>query len=206
MQHVTGNTVLSISWFWSLSVQAMICPHSSGGTDGTWTRKPLPTARWLSTSPESRKGTLTSDIILLYFLKIVPPWSSCHLVLNLFRDSFNVVVLTILLCKIPFVLDPLSAEGVMRTMTTEKLLKGMPVLQTQIDTLLEFDVRLFSDSLTVFFLRFSSCWSKSHCPVPPPLRFTPRSWTTGSSMLHSCFSSRTWSNCLHPTTMESSTY
>lgn len=30
----------------------------------------------------------------------------------------------------------------MRTMTTEKLLKGMPVLQTQIDTLLEFDVRL----------------------------------------------------------------
>lgn len=37
-------------------------------------------------------------------------------------------------------LYPLSAEGVMRTMTTEKLLKGMPVLQTQIDTLLEFDV------------------------------------------------------------------
>lgn len=28
----------------------------------------------------------------------------------------------------------------MRTMTTEKLLKAMPVLQTQIDTLLEFDV------------------------------------------------------------------
>ncbi|XP_069370794.1 clathrin coat assembly protein AP180-like isoform X4 [Paralichthys olivaceus] len=33
-----------------------------------------------------------------------------------------------------------GAEGVMRTMTTEKLLKGMPVLQTQIDTLMEFDV------------------------------------------------------------------
>uniref|UniRef100_A0A671X0G4 Clathrin coat assembly protein AP180 n=1 Tax=Sparus aurata TaxID=8175 RepID=A0A671X0G4_SPAAU len=33
-----------------------------------------------------------------------------------------------------------GAEGVMRTMTTEKLLKGMPVLQTLIDTLLEFDV------------------------------------------------------------------
>ncbi|XP_029605200.1 clathrin coat assembly protein AP180 isoform X4 [Salmo trutta] len=33
-----------------------------------------------------------------------------------------------------------GAEGVMRTMTPEKLLKGMPVLQTQIDTLLEFDV------------------------------------------------------------------
>lgn len=38
------------------------------------------------------------------------------------------------------VLRSCSAEGVMRTMTTEKLLKGMPVLQTQIDTLLEFDV------------------------------------------------------------------
>ncbi|XP_070782280.1 clathrin coat assembly protein AP180-like isoform X3 [Enoplosus armatus] len=33
-----------------------------------------------------------------------------------------------------------GADGVMRTMTTEKLLKGMPVLQTQIDTLLEFDI------------------------------------------------------------------
>ncbi|CAL8316647.1 unnamed protein product [Merluccius merluccius] len=33
-----------------------------------------------------------------------------------------------------------GADGVMRNMTTEKLLKGMPVLQTQIDTLLEFDV------------------------------------------------------------------
>ncbi|XP_057678503.1 clathrin coat assembly protein AP180 isoform X6 [Corythoichthys intestinalis] len=33
-----------------------------------------------------------------------------------------------------------GADGVMRTMTTEKLLKGMPVLQTEIDTLLEFDV------------------------------------------------------------------
>ncbi|XP_056283937.1 clathrin coat assembly protein AP180 [Pseudoliparis swirei] len=33
-----------------------------------------------------------------------------------------------------------GAEGAMRTMTTEKLLKGMPVLQTQIDTLLEFDI------------------------------------------------------------------
>lgn len=39
-----------------------------------------------------------------------------------------------------FISCPFSAEGVMRTMTTEKLLKGMPVLQTLIDTLLEFDV------------------------------------------------------------------
>ncbi|XP_048881144.1 clathrin coat assembly protein AP180 isoform X2 [Brienomyrus brachyistius] len=33
-----------------------------------------------------------------------------------------------------------GADGVMRTMTTEKLLKGMPTLQGQIDALLEFDV------------------------------------------------------------------
>ncbi|KAL4657447.1 clathrin coat assembly protein AP180 [Arapaima gigas] len=33
-----------------------------------------------------------------------------------------------------------GAEGVMRTMSTEKLLKGMPTLQGQIDALLEFDV------------------------------------------------------------------
>ncbi|KAM5163834.1 clathrin coat assembly protein AP180 isoform 2-T2 [Mantella aurantiaca] len=33
-----------------------------------------------------------------------------------------------------------GAEGVMRTMVPEKLLKGMPILQGQIDALLEFDV------------------------------------------------------------------
>ncbi|XP_045574270.1 clathrin coat assembly protein AP180 isoform X6 [Salmo salar] len=33
-----------------------------------------------------------------------------------------------------------GAEGVMRTMPVEKLLKGMPTLQSQIDALLEFDV------------------------------------------------------------------
>ncbi|XP_041107138.1 clathrin coat assembly protein AP180 isoform X2 [Polyodon spathula] len=33
-----------------------------------------------------------------------------------------------------------GAEGVMRTMNPEKLLKGMPILQGQIDALLEFDV------------------------------------------------------------------
>eukprot|EP00079_Xenopus_tropicalis_P025109 XP_012818233.1 PREDICTED: clathrin coat assembly protein AP180 isoform X11 [Xenopus tropicalis] len=33
-----------------------------------------------------------------------------------------------------------GAEGVMRTMLPEKLLKGMPILQGQIDALLEFDV------------------------------------------------------------------
>lgn len=60
----------------------------------------------------------------------------------------------LLLCKILSLLCYLSADGVMRTMTTEKLLKGMPVLQTQIDTLLEFDVRLCFDLQT--FSSFSS--------------------------------------------------
>lgn len=32
------------------------------------------------------------------------------------------------------------AEGAMRTMSVEKLLKGMPTLQSQIDALLDFDV------------------------------------------------------------------
>jgi len=34
----------------------------------------------------------------------------------------------------------IRAEGVMRTMAPDKLLKAMPALQTQVDTLLEFDV------------------------------------------------------------------
>ena len=39
----------------------------------------------------------------------------------------------------------LSADGVMRTMTPDKLLKAMPALQTQVDTLLEFDVSIILD-------------------------------------------------------------
>lgn len=98
-----------------------------------------------------------------------------------------------------------SAEGVMRTMTTEKLLKGMPVLQTQIDTLLEFDV---SHTLAWFLHLFYRAMQhrKTGFSSLSPLRFIQRSWTMGSSMLHFCFSSRTWSNCLHPTMTESSTY
>lgn len=34
----------------------------------------------------------------------------------------------------------IRAEGAMRTMTVEKLLKGMPILQSQIDALLDFEV------------------------------------------------------------------
>lgn len=42
------------------------------------------------------------------------------------------------------------ADGVMRTMAPEKLLKSMPILQEQIDALLEFDVCIEVDpALTV---------------------------------------------------------
>ena len=37
------------------------------------------------------------------------------------------------------------ADGVMRTMAPEKLLKSMPILQEQIDALLEFDVCIDTD-------------------------------------------------------------
>lgn len=62
----------------------------------------------------------------------------------------------------------------MRTMTTEKLLKGMPVLQTQIDTLLEFDVSqtlawLYSNRQTKVFpgLQFTSHLFSSFSQVHP---------------------------------------
>lgn len=60
-----------------------------------------------------------------------------------------------------------SAEGVMRTMTTEKLLKGMPVLQTQIDTLLEFDVCLYFDSphLSPNLIISTIKTNTFHCPT-----------------------------------------
>lgn len=40
---------------------------------------------------------------------------------------------------------PCRADGVMRTMAPEKLLKSMPILQEQIDALLEFDVCIEAD-------------------------------------------------------------
>ncbi|XP_075197614.1 clathrin coat assembly protein AP180 [Anomaloglossus baeobatrachus] len=48
--------------------------------------------------------------------------------------SFRVALTILLVSK------EACAEGVMRTMAPEKLLKGMPILQGQIDALLEFDV------------------------------------------------------------------
>lgn len=61
----------------------------------------------------------------------------------------------------------------MRTMTTEKLLKGMPVLQTLIDTLLEFDV---SQTLTLTCHIFSQTRAASQ-----DRSFSPSFLLSGSS-------------------------
>lgn len=50
----------------------------------------------------------------------------------------------------------LSADGVMRTMSPDKLLKGMPTLQGQIDALLEFEVSLLTVIITGCILRWPS--------------------------------------------------
>lgn len=133
------------------SVQAMTCLHSSDGMDDTWMRKPSLTVRWLLISPESRRGT--SNMALG---EVVPIWLSRQLIIKaLAIKQFNFLSLAFMYSYLFYIhwvsfSQSFSAEGVMRTMTTEKLLKGMPVLQTQIDTLLEFDVRCSLD-LYVFW-------------------------------------------------------
>lgn len=62
-----------------------------------------------------------------------------------FRQQFNLgkgreETAWLLICISSF-----RAEGVMRTMAPEKLLKSMPILQEQIDALLEFDVCIEAD-------------------------------------------------------------
>lgn len=44
----------------------------------------------------------------------------------------------------------------MRTMTVEKLLKGMPILQSQIDALLDFEVSHIQISLIIILESFLS--------------------------------------------------
>lgn len=55
------------------------------------------------------------------------------------------------------------ADGVMRTMVPEKLLKSMPILQGQIDALLEFDV-CFSAEMFLASLVFAFLLSQSGSP------------------------------------------
>lgn len=90
----------------------------------------------------------------------------------------------LLLCKILSLLCYLSADGVMRTMTTEKLLKGMPVLQTQIDTLLEFDVRLFFDlhtfpSSSYLFIWMNRTSDSPTCLCPVSSQVHPKELNNG---------------------------
>uniref|UniRef100_A0A669AVC8 Synaptosome associated protein 91b n=1 Tax=Oreochromis niloticus TaxID=8128 RepID=A0A669AVC8_ORENI len=77
-----------------------------------------------------------------------------------------------------------GADGVMRTMTTEKLLKGMPVLQTQIDTLLEFDVRLFFDlhtfpSSSYLFIWMNRTSDSPTCLCPVSSQVHPKELNNG---------------------------
>lgn len=53
------------------------------------------------------------------------------------------------------------ADGVMRTMAPEKLLKSMPILQGQIDALLEFDVRISSEN-AFYIIGIAFYWKVGH--------------------------------------------
>lgn len=68
----------------------------------------------------------------------------CRQVLSVLADGrrvgLNLSVWNLLNAHILCFFLRVRAEGVMRTMTVEKLLKGMPTLQSQIDALLDFDV------------------------------------------------------------------
>lgn len=70
------------------------------------------------------------------------------------------------------------ADGVMRTMAPDKLLKAMPALQTQVDTLLEFDVSNISHNFWDLLsetegghLRLSSPGLGLMIMVSPPILF-----------------------------------
>lgn len=49
----------------------------------------------------------------------------------------------------------------MRTMAPEKLLKSMPILQGQIDALLEFDVRISSEN-AFYTIGIAFYWKVGH--------------------------------------------
>ena len=69
-------------------------------------------------------------------------WCSCRQVLCVLADGEQVGGSLFDCCQAltRSVFLPVRAEGAMRTMTVEKLLKGMPTLQSQIDALLDFEV------------------------------------------------------------------
>lgn len=128
----------------------------------------------------------------------------------------TVAAVLILFVQVVMVTDSLPAspfcrsDGVMRTMNTEKLLKTVPIIQNQMDVLLDFNVSFLCFlSPVCHSLRFSA-------PPPLPLVFnlshfclscrwmrmnSPTVWSTPPS----CSSSRMQSGCLLPTMRASST-
>lgn len=97
------------------------------------------------------------------------------------------------------------SDGVMRTMNTEKLLKTIPIIQNQMDVLLDFNV---SGSL----LAAGRAGRLRDVSVGPNnwLFFFNRSmlmnWPTAWSTQRSCSSSKTPSDSLQRTTRASSTF
>lgn len=101
--------------------------------------------------------------------------------------------------KVPLYIDPqikpggdtlvYRVDGVMRTMNTEKLLKTIPIIQNQMDALLDFNVSL--DKSLPGFSPFSPVLM---CVCDHLKRFcsrsTPTSSPMGSSMQPSCFCSK----------------
>lgn len=118
-----------------------------------------------------------------------------------------------------------SVDGVMRTMSTEKLLKTIPIIQNQMDALLDFNVSL-RWSLPAARLIKSACVECADCQMPRVssptrswvlcynggekmavkllcklcwllfFRSMPTSWLMASSMPHSCSFSKTPSGFL----------
>lgn len=190
----------------------MTCLHSSDGMDDTWTRKPSPTARWLLISPEWRKGMsnmVCREVVLVGLCLLIPLLSrqfSCFKLL-----SFS--ILTHLwvwpkagfhLWYIQWLLSVLRAwwgPWPLRSCWKACLFCRLRLTHSWSSMW----VRLWHDFCT--YLTEPCSIAKTEVSLLfLSLRFIPRSWTMGSSMLHFCSSSRTWSNCLHPTTTESSTY
>lgn len=103
------------------------------------------------------------------------------------------------------------ADGVMRTMNTEKLIKTLPTIQNQLDALLDFQVNIslndtqkkalqsvqYLDPISLFFFCFRSVF----------LFFsqTPTSWPMEWSTQPSCCCLKTPYGCLLLTTKGSST-
>lgn len=113
----------------------MICRRLSGDTPSTSTRKLSLTERWPSISAKWKEGTDVNNSLFTFLIKC-----SQMMFINL-----NFFVLVHYICKIinTCIIHTCAycrkEDGTLRTMNAEKLLKTLPVLQSQLDALLEFD-------------------------------------------------------------------